>query len=420
MNLNRLQQGANLSVKLYPSLLQRYVFRELVSVFSLALCALLSLVLIGRGLQLRDMFVGLDLGLLDIAWLFLCLTPMFMLMVMPIACMLSVFLTFLKMSTDREMLALKTGGISLKELLPAPLVFCALAGAATLCIGLYSISWGMSEFRGTILNIASTRAKLVLRPGVFNQDLPGLTIFARKVNPVSGALEQVMVEDRTKEKNSIVILAPHGFLTTDERRGEMLFVMDNGRLYRTVGDQISVLGFDVYTVRLSLADLFRDLSLGEIKPKEMAWDELFELRQNPDTDETARLRVEKEIQKRITFPVACLVLGFFAMPLACFFEGVNRQFGVLLALTAFFIYYAVSTVSLNLVEAGTFPPAVGGWAPNVLFFAGGLVLFRRALLERAPNLGRGLGRAAARIKLLVRRRRAAGRGALPPAPPGRV
>ena len=372
--------------------MQRYVFKELLSVFTLALVSLLALVLIGRGLQLREMFVGLDLGLLDIGWLFFCLTPMFLLMVMPIACMLSVFLTFLKMSTDRELLALKAGGISLKELLPAPLFFCFLAGIFTLLVGLFSISWGMMEFRGTVLDIASTRAKLVLRPGVFNQDLPGLTIFARNVNPVSGELSQVMVEDRTKEKNSIVILAPHGNLATDEMRGEILFVMENGRLYRTVGDQISVLGFDEYTVRLSLAELFKDMSLGAIKPKEMAWSALRAILSDPDSENYLKLRAEKEIQKRVTFPVACMVLGFFALPLACFFEGVNRQFGIVLALATFFIYYAVSTISLNLVESGSVPPWVGGWTPNLLFLLGGLYLFRKALYERMPNAGRHIDR----------------------------
>ena len=390
-----------LKLKFPPSLLQRYIFKELLSIFVLALVALLSLVLVGRGLQLREMFVGLDLGLADIGWLFFCLTPMFMLMVMPIACMLSVFLTFLKMSTDRELLALKAGGVSLKELLPAPIFFCILAGVATMFIGLYSISWGMTEFRGTIMEIASTRAKLVLRPGVFNQDLPGLTIFARNVNPRSGELKQVMVEDRTKEKNSIVILAPTGNLATDEARAEILFVMNNGRLYRTVNDQISVLGFTEYTVRLSLAELFKDVSLGVIKPKEMAWNTLRENVRNQKLEEWVRLKSEKEIQKRITFPVACVVLGFFAVPLACIFEGVNRQFGVVLALATFFVYYALSTVGLNLVESAAIAPWVGGWAPNIFFLVGGIFLFHRALNERVPNVRRKVVKIRRKIKKML-------------------
>lgn len=86
------------------------MFKELVSIFLLCLGALLSLILIGRGLQLRELFLGLDLGLTDATLLFLYLVPFFMLLVVPVACMLSVFLTFLRMSTDRELVALKAGG----------------------------------------------------------------------------------------------------------------------------------------------------------------------------------------------------------------------------------------------------------------------------------------------------------------------
>ncbi len=368
-------------------MLQRYIFKELLSVFFLTLLSLLALVLIGRGLQLREMFVGLELGFLDISWLFFCLTPMFMLMVMPIATMLSVFLTFLKMGSDRELLALKASGISLKDLLPAPILFSVLCAIATIFVSMYSINWGMMEFRGTVMEIATTRAKLILRPGVFNQDLPGLTIFARNVNPLNGDLEQVMVEDRTKEKNSIVIIAPYGSLTTDELRGEILFNMFNGRLYRTSQENISVLGFDQYAVRLSLSELFKDMSLGEIRPKEMSWQELQTLTSNENPEDIPLyLKSKMEIQKRMAFPVACMVLGFFALPLACIFEGVNRQLGIALALVMFFIYYSFTSISMTLVESGTLAPFVGGWVTNILFLFLGIYLFRRALYERAPNL----------------------------------
>lgn len=396
----------DLTFKYYPSLLQRYIFKELLSVFFLSLTALLSLVLIGRGLQLREMFVGLELGLADIAWLFLCLTPLFLLMVMPIACMLSVFLTFLKMSTDRELLALRAGGISLKELLPAPLLFCSLGALATVLISIYSISWGMMEFRGTIMEIATTRAKLVLRPGTFNQDIPGLTIFARKVNLHTNELTQVLVEDRSKEKSSLVILAPHGSLATDEARGEILFNLLNGRLYRTSNNQVSVLGFDTYTVRISLVDLFKDMSLGEVRPKEMSWNQLFDLIKSGNLNEINLLRkAEVEVQKRLTFPIACVILGFFALPLACIFEGVNRQIGIILALVMFFVYYSLSYMGMNLAESGKVPAIPGVWAPNVIFLGLGIYLFNRALHERVPNVRYAFNKLKRKVLLYINRRR---------------
>ena len=84
-----------------PSLLQRQIVKEIANLFVLAVGVLLTLILISRAVQMRELFLGLDLGILDTVLLFGYMTPLFLMLVIPIACMLSVFLTFLRMSTDR-------------------------------------------------------------------------------------------------------------------------------------------------------------------------------------------------------------------------------------------------------------------------------------------------------------------------------
>ena len=102
-----------------PSLLQRQIVKEIANLFVLAVGVLLTLILISRAVQMRELFLGLDLGILDTVLLFGYMTPLFLMLVIPIACMLSVFLTFLRMSTDRELVALRAGGINIYQMLPA-------------------------------------------------------------------------------------------------------------------------------------------------------------------------------------------------------------------------------------------------------------------------------------------------------------
>ena len=127
-------------------LLQRIIFKELTGTFLLSLAALLSLILVGRMLQLRELLIGLDLGVLDLGVLFFYLSPFFLLLVMPIAVMLSVFLSFLRMSTERELVALKACGVSLYQLLPAPVMFCVLTTLICYGVSFWGISWGMDNF----------------------------------------------------------------------------------------------------------------------------------------------------------------------------------------------------------------------------------------------------------------------------------
>ncbi|MDY7002047.1 MAG: LptF/LptG family permease, partial [Thermodesulfobacteriota bacterium] len=269
------QTGLEPLRKPFPiKLLHQRIFKELLFLFALCAGSLLTLLLIGRLLQLRELLLSQNLNILDIGRLFFYLSPFFLLLIIPIACMLGVFLTFLRMNTDREILALKASGLSLYQLLPAPVVFCLLCVLLNLGISFYGLSFGMDRFRETILELARTKTQLVLQPGVFNKDFPGLVVYAGRVDSMRGELNTVFVRDGTREDITATILAPQGRVRTDPEKGEIVFGLNNGKIYRREKDGVSVLGFGEYTVRLDLSGFLQGFDLGEVKPKEMSWSKL--------------------------------------------------------------------------------------------------------------------------------------------------
>ena len=371
-----------------PSLLQRQIFKEIVNLFLLGVGVLLTLILISRAVQMRDLFLGLDLGLLDTVLLFAYMTPLFLMLVIPIACMLSVFLTFLRMSTDRELVALRAGGINIYQMLPAPLLFSVLCMLLTLWVSLHWLAWGMGHFRETVLDIANTRARIVVQPGVFNNDFPNLVLFARQVSPRDGEMAQVLVDDRSHPERHMTILAPMGRIDTDAERGELVFRLHDGKIYTTDNKGSSVLAFDGYTVRLPLDSLFKNLDLGEVRPREMSWSELSSITREEalqrDVNYANKLDVER--QKRWAYPMACIALTLFVLPLVAAFEGLHRQTGLVLALGMFFVYYSLMSLGFSTGEAGTIPPVIGLWAPNVLFLCLGIYGLHLTAQERTPHL----------------------------------
>ena len=58
-----------------PSLLQRQIFKEIANLFVLAVGVLLTLILISRAVQMRELFLGLDLGILDTCLLYTSPSP---------------------------------------------------------------------------------------------------------------------------------------------------------------------------------------------------------------------------------------------------------------------------------------------------------------------------------------------------------
>ena len=369
------------------NLLQRRLLAEFSKVFTLSLAILLLFILMGQALRLRDMLLGLELGLVDTLRLFAYLTPSLLQYIMPVACMLAVFLTFLRMSSDREPIALKAGGVSLYQMLPAPLAFSGFCALVSLWITLFLVGWGAGHFRAEVLDIASSRARVVLRPGVFNQDIPNKVFFARRVDPERGILEQVLVEDKSRAELRLTILAPHGRLGVDYTRGELLFLLKNGRIYTEREDSITTLGFEEYVVRLQLNEMFESLDLGPLKPREMTWEQLV----NADDSELARSdewffqKVLVERHSRVVFPLACILLSLIAIPVAVSLEGVRRQSGMVMGLVIFLLYYTVLSAGMNMGKYNGVNPLYCIWLPNLAFLLSGLEGIHLAAQERMPH-----------------------------------
>ncbi|WP_029895110.1 LPS export ABC transporter permease LptF [Desulfohalovibrio reitneri] len=370
--------------------IHREIFKELSTTFGLVMGALLALILIGRMLKLKDVFLSQSISLLQMGELFLYLAPFFLLLLLPISTMLSVFLTFLRMSTDNELLALRAGGVSLGQMLVAPLLFCLLITAMDFGVSFWGVSWGMENFKSTVLEHARTKSQLILQPGVFNKEFPGLTLYARNVTPSGAGLEDVFVRDETRRNAAATIVAPKGTVGTDEERGQIVFLLEDGHIYRRQGNTFDVLGFSTYAVRLDLEKLFRGFRFDDDKPKEMSWNRLQRLVDDPDVrdvDEGNYFRkIKVEIQKRLALPTACFVLGLFALPFAFSFKGLRQYLGLVLSLGFFMVYYTMLSVGLSLGETGTLDPRVGLWVPNGLFLLLAIWGIRMAQKERFPRI----------------------------------
>lgn len=370
-------------------LLQFRLFAEHLKTFLLSASVLLLFILLGRALQLRDMLMGLELSVFDTLKLFGYLSPFFLLIICPIACMLAVFLTFLRMSTDRELVALKAGGVSLYQMLPAPLIFSVLCAGLGFFISVYLQAWGMSHFRSEVLSIASSSARIVVQPGVFNKDIPDMVMFARKVDPLSGSMADVMVEDRRSKDTRMTILAPKGDLDADYENGEIVFLLRDGRAYTEKDDSMAVMGFQEYAVRLSIDALFKGVDIGPVKPKEYTWERLYDYENQKKLSKTnARMarKIEVERHKRFVFPLACIVLCIFVIPIATSFQGLKQQTGVLMALVLFLSYYSFLMLGISLGESGDLTPRIGLWVPNAIFLMLGLYGMRLADQERMPRI----------------------------------
>ncbi|MFP4084503.1 MAG: LPS export ABC transporter permease LptF [Desulfonatronovibrio sp.] len=348
-------------------ILHKEILKEVTLIFAVTLSAMISLIVIGRMIDLKDIFVGQNIAVLDVLKAFFFLSPSFLGLVIPIACMLSIFLCFLRMASDRELTALQSSAVSIKNLILSPLIFSLAAFGCSLYVSLVLISWGSDNFRETALEMIRDQTEVSVQPGVFNQHLSDMAIYAQHKDLKTGDLENIFIHDQTRPDNPMTIVAPLGRIISDSDEGEIMFILEQGRIYSLDAPDISVVSFGEYRVRLDLFGLVGGMGMSDKDPEEMSWSELGNVRAAADPGTENYRLAGLEQHKRFALPVACLILGFFAVPLGMSLHGIGRNWGLFLAIVCFLIYFSLFTVGLSLGEMGKIPVFIALWIPNIFF-----------------------------------------------------
>jgi LPS export ABC transporter permease LptG len=130
-----------------------------------------------------------------------------------------------------------------------------------------------------------------------------------------------------------------------------------------------------------------------------------------------------EIQRRLSFPFACISFALLAMPIGARPRRGGRAAGFLITLVLISGYYLMFTIGAELARSGTIPIWVGIWSANVI--TAGLGLFLLPRLERMPGSSRSsatLDRIAGwRVwKMFSRKDQTASTGANGGSAPGRI
>ncbi len=327
--------------------------------------------------------VSLDLSLLDIIRLIVYLSPFFLFVLIPVCGMLALFLTFQRMSTDHELIALRSGGISLKDVLPCPIFFLILICVINFLVSFYGISWGMENFNSHLIELAKKKARLSLRPGIFNTEIRGFTIYIQRVDEEKDEVSNIFIEQKNVKQGSIIIVGPKGYFKWYPEKKELYFSIINGKIYeKDRNNNLTIVSFNRYDLRLDLGEVFKAIHIDTKDPKFKSFKNIEYLIHHSSTHDKYYTSLVEEMHKRIAIPISCVVLGLLAIPMGWILEGMKKFYGSIVILLMFLGYYVFFALGKSLVEGGAISPVIGIWAPNVMFFFLTLVVFFLAQKEK--------------------------------------
>ena len=359
--------------------IHRIILKEIFAFFFIVLAIFLFLFITGKFLRLSETLIFLNLSLLDLLKLILYLSPFSLFILFPIGCMLAIFLTFQRMETDREILILKTSGISLYQLLPAPFCFLTFCFLCHLFISLYFMPYGLKNFQKTMLDMAKKKAELSIKPGFFNKEISSMVLYVQDIDRKKGMLKNIFIERKDENGSLNFIIAPYGSIDQQtDKLGKIFFSFFKGKIYSIPSgsfDKWNIIEFGRYLIFLDLTDFFKKIEIKKDKSELFFLSEMKKILKNARAHTKFYRKIEVERYKRFSLPFADFVLGIFAMLLAWIFYGIKRQLGILLMIFVFFLFYSIFSFSLNLGKIGYLSPFWAAWLPDLLFSAINLFLF---------------------------------------------
>ena len=374
-------------------IINRYILREILVPFALGLAVFTLILLIARILKLVEMVVNRGVPLLEVLKLFSYILPAFLEVTVPMALLLAVIVAFGRLSSDSEIIALKTSGVSLYQLVRPVALFAIVIYVVALGLSLYARPWGNSLLRNGLYEIAKTRASAGIKEKVFTDDFSGLVIYVDRIEPPGNTLRGILISDTRDPTQHNTVFAEVGLLVPNEALHVLVLRLLSGTIHAFYPEDRSYhrTEFSIYDISLDLNTALAKLQPREKDPSEMT---VPELRAAMATKRAAGQPANSEaveLQRKFSIPFACLAFAAIGVPIGIRPSRSARSRGFTMSLTIIFAYYVLLSMGESLGERGVLSAAVALWIPNVLLTALAVVLFGRAAREGGPRRSGMLG-----------------------------
>ena len=149
----------------FNTITNRYILKEMVAPFSINVLVFSFLFLMAKMIDITNWIVNHNLSLFSVF--------IFILYTMPW------FLTFLRLSGDNEIVALKSCGLSVYGLLPPVLLFSFLGFLLTIFMTLYGVPWGKMSLGEMALKIAASNVDIGLKERTFNDSFKDVMLYVK-------------------------------------------------------------------------------------------------------------------------------------------------------------------------------------------------------------------------------------------------
>ncbi len=362
-----------------------YIMKEIWPNFLASLLVFVFVMVAAQMLSITELIVTSGVKIMQVAGMIFFLLPDILSFALPAVTLMAVVVAFLRLSADSEIIALKSSGVSIYQMLPPVVIFSFIIFLIALSITAFAAPWGNRSFKDLLFKIAKSKADLGIKERVFSEPFEGVVIYVNSFSKQEGILRDVFVVDRRDNSAANTIIAEEGriLVNPDDRIITLYFVKGIILQVEANFESARTINFNTYSLNIGLKDIMAGLETRERAPHELEVQELVkELTIAPEGDRR-RNRVMRELIEKISIPLSIIFMAIIGVPLGAQIRTRGRTAGIGISLVVFSAYYLFLTAIRSICSSGAISPAYGVWLPDLFLILSCIYLLRRASSERS-------------------------------------
>jgi len=352
-------------------ILRNYILLECLLPFFIAISVLTSVFLLGYLPQLANRVINKGMSLAAVGKMFLYYIPILLGYTLPIACLVTVLLTFGRMSAENEILAMRASGIYIRKLLMPVVMMGIVLSMVVHILNDRIIPKAYDAQSRIVQETGSQNPTAMLEAGSFINAFDKYIIFIYRID--NGRLYGVRIYQPRPGKPTRTIIAQEGEFVKVPGQDKLMLKLING-----TSDEPDLKNpNNFYKLNFQNSFITMDLSKkrakAEKKPKAMTLTELQKKSAEYKAMNIDASPLDTEYQRRLAWSVTPLLFILLGFPFAVITHRRARSANILFAILLAAPYYLLSLACQGLASQNVADPTLSMWAPNLLL--GILVVF---------------------------------------------
>ena len=360
-------------------ILNRYISKEFIRAFFLSIAVFTFVLLVGNFIKMAELIINKGVALIYITKLFIYLIPYLLSYTVPMAMLTATLISFGRLSSDNEITAMRSLGVSILTIATPVLFLGFLVSILSIPLNDKLITNSHFASRKILKEIGIRSPAAYIEAGTFVKDFEGYIIFVHEVK--GNILKNIRIYQPQENRSTRTITARQGeFISAPERDVIKLKLIDGTSEEPDINNpsHFYKLNFKTYYMTLNAQDKPKLQKL-EKKAREMCIDEL-----RAELKKMGRGGIEpepllSELHKKFAISFSSLVFVLIGVPLAIKTHRGEKSISIGISFGLLIIYWLLFACGTAFALGGVLPPWFAIWLPNIFLSAVGIFLFYNLL-----------------------------------------